>query len=159
MRLEMNEARQEKARIGELVDHYLKTHSRLARDMVEDYKRDAINNVIIELYANEKDKYSDKHRDLIERAKYGDTPWRQLKVDLDEKMAKRMKNVKDQQLPESLKRNIDKIYSHYKKFMDVQDADIAMVEVMNRVFDDCVDDEEDEESSEQDEEAPKSPGK
>ena len=63
--------------------------------MVEDYKQDAINNVLIELYAKEKDKYSDKHRDLIERAKYGDTPWRQLKVDLDDKMAKRMKNVED----------------------------------------------------------------
>ena len=87
--------------------------------MVEDYKRDAINNVIIELYANDKDKYSDKYRDLIERAKYGKTAWRQLKVDLDEKMAKRMKNVEGEQLPESLKRNIDKIYNHYKKFMDV----------------------------------------
>ena len=34
-----------------------------------------------------------------------------------------------------------------------------MVEVMNRVFDDCADDEEEEASSEEDEETPKSPGK
>ena len=80
---------------------------------------------------------------------------------MDEKMAKRMKNVKDQQLPPSLQMSIEKIYQHYNKFMDVRDAETALVEVMKRVFDDAIDDggEIEEESSSEDETSPISPGK
>ena len=115
--------------------------------MVEDYKRDAVNNVIIELYAQQENKYIGKHRDLIERAKFGNTEWRRMKEEMDEKMAKRMRIIEDQNLPVSLKRSIDKMYAHYNKFMDVKDAQMVMVEVMQRVFDDAIDAGGDAESS------------
>ena len=49
----MNEAREEKRLTNELVDHYIKTHSKLSRTMVDDYKQNAINNVILELYCKD----------------------------------------------------------------------------------------------------------
>ena len=75
-RLEMNEDRNEIARTKELVDLYLRNHSKLSRQMTENYKQDSINNVIIELFCKDNNKYVGKHRDLIERARFGDTSWR-----------------------------------------------------------------------------------
>ncbi len=62
--------------------------------MTKDYKRDAINNVITELYCNDERKYTGKNRDLIERALFGHTEWRKIKDNCNEKMEKRMKYVR-----------------------------------------------------------------
>ena len=45
--------------------------------MTIDYKKDAINNVITELFCDQK--YIGKNRDLIERALFGGTEWCKIK--------------------------------------------------------------------------------
>ena len=44
-------------------------HTNLAQQMVIEYKKDAINKFLVELFGNEKNsKYIGKNRDLIEKA-------------------------------------------------------------------------------------------
>ena len=64
--------------------------------MTADYKRDAINNVITELYCEGQRKYTGKNRDLIERARFGDTEWRKIKDECNLKMERRMQYVQDE---------------------------------------------------------------
>ena len=78
--------------------------------MTADYKKEAINNVITELYCKEGRKYIGKNRDLIERARFGDTEWCKLKGEFNEKMERRMQHVKDEHLPHTMKKTIDEIY-------------------------------------------------
>ena len=129
--------------------------------MTKDYKKDAINNVITELYCDEGSKYIGKNRDLIERALFGDTEWCKLKDECNEKMARRMKYVAEEQLPTTMKKLIDEIYSHYNKFLEIQDIDKNTAETIMKIFKDDTNNDADFDcaSSTDEEDSPKSPGR
>ena len=53
---------------NELIQQYLKSHTRMTKEMAEDYKKNAINSAFVEMYCSE-DKYISKNKELIERSK------------------------------------------------------------------------------------------
>ena len=86
MRLQMGKEQTNNQHNISLVNKYLKEHSDFAKQMTVDYKRDAINNVITELYCKDGQKYIGKNRDLVERARFGETEWCKLKDECNDKM-------------------------------------------------------------------------
>ena len=121
-------------RTNQLVSKYLRAHTKLSKKMTVDYKREAINNVITELYCKDGEKYITKNKDLIERARFGKTQWQQLKEECNHKMGKRMKSLENEKLPPALRNSIMQIYSHYKEFLDIEDIDNNLNGVMDKIF-------------------------
>ena len=69
-------------------------HTKLAQQMVIDYKKDAINKFLVELYCNEKNsKYMGKNRELIERAQFSREKWHQVKEKYDKIMQMKIQEV------------------------------------------------------------------
>ena len=65
-------------------DQYVTQHSKVAKDVSEDYKQRAINQALVELYCSGSKYGSEKNKKLIERAQ-NQNKERQLLQDLHEK--------------------------------------------------------------------------
>ena len=73
-RIERERERRAKQFEDELLGQYLRQHSQLAEDMAEDYKREAVNSAMIEMYCSD-DKYRTKNKQLIEKSKTKNKDW------------------------------------------------------------------------------------
>ena len=124
MRIQQTKQAKDRDYQKKLFADYLKTHTDLSKQMVNDYKRYSINKFFTEMYCkNDDDKYIGKNRDLIERAQFGGDKWRRAKEMYDAKMAGIMKKIKKENIPEQVKASIMNIYAHYIKYVEVKDLD------------------------------------
>ena len=146
-----------------VVLRYLKTHSDLSRQMVQDYKRYAVNKFLAELYCADGDnnpRYMGKNRDLIERAQFGTDDWRRAKVAYDSAMAATMASIEGENIPAEVKKSIQLIYGHYQKYALVRDLDDRAAHQLGRIFggeEPETESEEEEEAGEGEEEEQRSP--
>ena len=73
-RIEREKELREKNFEDELLGQYLKQHSQLTKNMVEDYKREAVNSAMVEMYCSDS-KYRIKNKKIIEKSKTKNKDW------------------------------------------------------------------------------------
>jgi len=75
-RMRSIENKDEKDRLyqDDMIDAYIRKYVNLTKQMAHDYKRHAINAFMTEMYCDgeSNEKYPSKHKELIEKALYGD---------------------------------------------------------------------------------------
>ena len=97
---EQNDAEYQKS----VITNYLQMHTNLAQQMVQDYKREAINKFIVELYCTgQSRKYLGKNRDLIEKAQFSREKWHRIKEKYDAAMSAKIEEIQNENLPKSVK--------------------------------------------------------
>ena len=101
--------------------------------MADDYRRNAVNKAIFELFCSD-EKYRTKNKALLERSKATNQEWVQLRDAHTSKMGKQLDIVLAKHLPHSVRQSIEDISSHYEKYIDVMDLDIAVNENMTEIF-------------------------
>jgi len=92
--------------------------------MAHDYKRYAINAFLTEMYcdAETNPKYPSKHKELIERALYGDQGWYKLKDKLLEINDMNLENL-NVAIPYTIRKAAKRLHDHFSKVLTVQDID------------------------------------
>lgn len=67
-------------------------------------------------------KYANKHKELIERALYGNTAWHKLRERIYESSNKDLELI-EREMPFSIKKASRILHQQFIKFMDIQDLD------------------------------------
>jgi len=68
MRIREAEEAREFEHQSELIKKYMQSHTKTTRKLITDYKRNAINKALTEMYCTGHQRYTGRNRDLIERA-------------------------------------------------------------------------------------------
>ena len=123
MRAIQNRGDRERFYQDELVETYVHKYTALIKLMAEDYKRQAINAFITNSICGASDKkYSNKHKDLIEKALYGGTAWHKLRDRIYEKTEQDLKII-EKEMPFSIKKASKQLHEQFTRFLDVRDLD------------------------------------
>ena len=142
------ENKDEKDRIfqDDMIDAYIRKYVNLTKQMAHDYKRYAINAFLTEMYCDTKEnpKYPAKHKELIERALYGDQGWYKLKDKLLKVNDLNLDNL-DMALPYSIKKAARELHDHFSNVLQVQDIDERTLTKIQDQSAEFEDDEEEEE--------------
>ena len=113
-----------------VIKKYVESYCKTAQKMTKEYKRQAINQALIDMYCDESHRYLGKNRELIEKAQFADQEWRRIKTIYDEQIQDSLDRLKGQHLPGEINKSISDIYDYYKKYSDQQDVDSKTVERM-----------------------------
>ena len=89
-----------------------------------DYKRQAINAFLTETYCSgdENPKYSNKHRDLIEKALYSDKGWHKLRKQMLMVGDRRVEKL-NTAIPFSIRKAVEELHQSFKDYLNVSDLE------------------------------------
>ena len=91
-RLEREKEKRVKQFEEEILSQYLKQHSKVTKDAADDYKRNAVNNALVEMFCSG-EKYRSKNKHLIEKSKAMNTEWILLRDSHNVKINKQLKKT------------------------------------------------------------------
>ena len=136
----LSENREERERLYQdsLIDNYIRMYTNLTKQMVVDYKKKAINAFLTGQYCGSdngtaQSKYSDKHRELIEQALYGDMNWHKLKSLLVKKADSDLDQIK-LSAPLAVKNAAIQIHKEFCQFVTVKDLDQNTDQLILTIF-------------------------
>jgi len=117
----------------DLVDAYLRKYSMLVKQMVIDYKKQAINCYITEMYCRKDEKYTSKYKDLIEQATMTEEK-REMLALKDKLMRKNdLKLSKiSTSLPFTIKKATQELHQHMKSLLDSNDITMKVLKGVNK---------------------------
>ena len=116
----------------DLLDAYIRRYVSVSKQMVEDYKRHAINAYLTETHA-QKPKYESKHRALIEKVLYEEKGWHTVRQEFEEKKAEHIASLAS--APYSVKQAAVQLHEHFKKYMENNYLNEKIVNTIEKVFD------------------------
>ena len=117
----LNREGRERAYQDGLLDSYIGKYTALSKQMVLDYKRTAVNAFLTGSFCATK-KNDSKHKELIERALYGNQGWHRLREVLQKKAHSDLAEI-NLTMPFSVKKAAAMMYNDIKDFMEVPDLD------------------------------------
>ena len=121
----LNREERERAYQDGLLDAYIRKYTALSKQMVLDYKRQAINAFLTGSYCEGAMKKNiSKHKALIERVLYGEQGWHRLRVILQKKAHSDLAEI-NLTMPFSLRKAAGLLHDEFQKFMEVPDLDEA----------------------------------
>ena len=116
--------RREKEFEDEFANKYVRKHAAVAKSLSGDYKRNAINKALVEMYCSG-DKYPNKNKALKEKSRPGNAEWVQLRDKHRETVENHLTEIRSLGLPDSVEESISDIAKHYERYLDVVDVDLA----------------------------------
>ena len=109
-----------------------KKYASTARELAEDYKRQALDQAVVEMYCGGS-RFAERNRNLIERSK-ASPDWLMLKERHKRRIQSQIDKAKAKGLPESVERSLDEIQRDYERYLEVADLDQAMNVKMKKIF-------------------------